>query len=430
MKKILQIDGKSKVRKAKAVEVMKLKEYGALEVDSRVALIQELIPIGLMHIADELRREVEELAGERYKRGGIAGYDRWGEQEGSVYILDQKIPIKVSRVRDTINNREVSLSTYKKLQQPAGKAEDKLLKKVLYGLSCRDYRECSEAIPEALSLSPSTVSRRYIRASNKKLKELTDRRLSQYDFVSVVMDGKAFGDDGMIIALGGTAEGRKVMLGIIQSSTENHKVCKDFLLKLIDRGLKYDKGLLCVIDGAKGIRKAINEVFGIYGIVQRCQWHKRENIAAYLPKHLIEEFRKKLQDAYGKEDYKKAKAALQAIKTELRLINESAVNSLEEGFEETLTIQRLGMHRELMRSFKTTNMIESVMALVGQRTDKVDYWKNSNQKQRWVATSLLSIEQRLNRVKGYRHLIELRNALQREIQNRGGMDERKEAVAA
>jgi transposase-like protein len=430
MKKILQIDRKSKVRKAKAVEVMKLKEYGALEVDSRVALIQELIPIGLMHIADELKREVEELAGERYKRGGIAGYDRWGEQEGSVYILDQKIPIKVSRVRDTINNREVSLSTYKKLQQPAGKVEDKLLKKVLYGLSCRDYRECSEAIPEALSLSPSTVSRRYIRASNKKLKELTDRRLDQYDFVSVVMDGKAFGDDGMIIALGGTVEGRKVVLGIIQSSTENHKVCKDFLLKLIDRGLKYDKGLLVVADGAKGIRKAINEVFGIYGIVQRCQWHKRENIVAYLPKHLIEEFRKKLQDAYSKEDYKKAKAAFQAIKSELRLINESAVNSLEEGFEETLTIQRLGIHRELMKSFKTTNMIESVMALVGQRTDKVDYWKNSNQKQRWVATSLLSIEQRLNRVKGYRHLIELRNALQREIQNRGGMDERKEAVAA
>jgi len=88
------------------------------------------------------------------------------------------------------------------------------------------------------------------------------------------------------------------------------------------------------------------------------------------------------------------------------------------------------MHREIMRSFKTTNMIESVMALVGQRTDKVDYWKNSNQKQRWVATSLLSIEQRLNRVKGYRHLIELRNALQREIQNRGGIGERKEAVAA
>jgi len=430
MKKILQINGKSKVRKARAVEVKGLKEYGALEVDSRMALIKELIPIGLMHVAEELQRDVEGLAGKRYMRDGIYGYDRWGEQEGSVYILDQKIPIKVPRVRDTINNREVTLSTYKKLQEPTGKAEDKLLKKVLYGLSCRDYRECSEAIPEALSLSPSSVSRRYIKASQKKLKELTDRRLEGYDIIAVVMDGKTFGDDEMIIALGVTVEGRKVFLGIIQSSTENHKVCKDFLLNLIDRGLRYDKGLLCIIDGAKGIRKAINEVFGIQGIVQRCQWHKRENIVAYLPKHLQKAFRKKLQSAYSKEDYKKAKASLQAIKTELRLINESAVNSLEEGFEETLTIQRLGMHRELMRSFKTTNMIESVMSLVGQRTDKVDYWKNSNQKQRWVATSLLSIEQRLSKVNGYRHLIELRNALQREIQNRGRIDERKEAVAA
>ena len=67
MKKILQIDGKSKVRKARVVEVKGLKEYGALEFDSRVALIQELIPIGLMHVAEELKMEVERLAGERYK---------------------------------------------------------------------------------------------------------------------------------------------------------------------------------------------------------------------------------------------------------------------------------------------------------------------------------------------------------------------------
>jgi hypothetical protein len=45
-------------------------------------------------------------------------------------------------------------------------------------------------------------------------------------------------------------------------------------------------------------------------------------------------------------------------------------------------------------------MIESVMAQIGQKTDKVDYWKNSNQKQRWMAASLLYIEQRLNKVNG------------------------------
>lgn len=365
MKKILQINGKSKVRRAKAVEVLRLREYGAMDMDSKAALIQELIPLGLMHIEDLLREEVAKLAGERYRRNGKPGYDRWGRQQGSVYIKDQKIPVMIQRVRDTINDKEIPLSTYARFQKPTTGVDEKLLRRILHGLSCGQYRECSEAIPEALSLSPSTVSRRYIRASTKKLKELAERRLDGYDFVAIAIDGKTFGDDGIIIALGITIEGKKVMLGLIQSGTENHKVCKDFLLCLIDRELRYDKGLLCIIDGAKGLRKAISEVFGIYGIVQRCQWHKRENVVAYLPKHLQASFRKRLQSAYSKDDYEEAEQALKAIKAELVRFNESAVNSLEEGFEETLTIHRLGMHKGLQRSFTTTNMIESVMAQVG-----------------------------------------------------------------
>lgn len=284
MKRVLQIDGKSKVKKAKAVKVMRLKEYGALDMDSKAALIHKLIPIGLMHVKELLQEEVKQLAGDRYKRNGILGYDRWSKQQGSIYIKDQRIPIMVQRVRDTMNNREVPLSTYERLQRPTADTDEKLLKRILYGLSCGNYRECSEAIPEALSLSPSTVSRRYIRASMRKLMELMERKLDRYDFVAIVIDGKTFGDDEMLMAIGITIDGKKVSLGIIQTGTENYKVCKDFLLNLIDRGLRYDKGLLCVIDGAKGLRKAINDVFGMRGIVQRCQWHKRENVVAYLPK--------------------------------------------------------------------------------------------------------------------------------------------------
>lgn len=426
MKKVLQLKGKGKVRKAKAVEVMDLEEYGAMDMDSRLALIHELIPIGLIHVKEELQREVKQLAGDKYKRNGLPGYDRWGSQQGSICIQDQKIPIMVTRVRDTIRNKEAPLKSYERLQVPGAQAEERLLRRILHGLSCGRYRECSEAIPEALSLSPSTVSRRYIRASRRKLKELMERDLGRYDFVAIVLDGKSFGEDGIIMAVGITIEGKKVLLGIIQSGTENHKVCRDFLMRLIGRGLRYEHGLLCIIDGAKGFRKAINEVFGVHGIVQRCQWHKRENVVEYLPKRVQGEFRKKLQAAYEKEDYTEAKAALVAIKKELRLINESAVSSLEEGFEETLTVHRLGVPKGLRKSLKTTNVIESVLALVSQKTDKVDYWKNSDQKQRWVATALLDIEMRLNRVNGYRHLKNLRIALQRGILQVKG----KEAVAA
>lgn len=425
MKKILQISGKGKVKKAKAIQVMDLKEYGAMEFDSKAALIQELIPLGLMHIEDLLQREVIELAGKRYGRDGLPGFDRWGNQQGSVYIKDQRIPITLQRIRDTVKGKEVSLSTYERFQQPSS-LDEGLLRRVLHGLSCRNYRECSEAIPGALSLSASTVSRRYIRASMRKLKELVERRFDGYDFVAIVLDGKSFGDDGIIMAVGITIEGKKVLLGLIQAGTENHRVCMDFLFELIERGLRYDRGLLCVIDGAKGLRKAINEVFGTHGIVQRCQWHKRENVVSYLPKSLQSKFRQRLQTAYSKGNYEEAKRALNVIRAELKLINESAVKSLDEGFEETLTIQRLGLYKHLGRSFTTTNMIESIMSMIGRKTGKINYWRNSSQKQRWVATALLWAEQRLNKVNGYRHLIKLREAVQREI----GITEGKEVVAA
>ena len=86
--------------------------------------------------------------------------------------------------------------------------------------------------------------------------------------------------------------------------------------------------------------------------------------------------------------------------------------SLDEGFEETLTLHALGLFQELGRSFKTTNCIENLNALIANRTGKVDAWKNSEQKHRWLATALLEIEPRLRKVCGHRQLVRLRSALQ------------------
>ncbi len=59
-------------------------------------------------------------------------------------------------------------------------------------------------------------------------------------------------------------------------------------------------------------------------------------------------------------------------------------------------------------------MLESVYSLVEQRTGKVDRWRNSSQKRRWLAAALLDIEPRLRRVRGYRALPQLREVLQTE----------------
>jgi len=218
----------------------------------------------------------------------------------------------------------------------------------------------------------------------------------------------------MVLALGITLTGEQVLLGFVQTATENERVCAAFLRALVERGLRYHPGLLCVLDGAKGLRKALQTVFGPQALVPRCQWHKRESGVGYLPVAPQAPWRRRLQAAYARSSYPEAKAALLRLRRELTLLKASAVASLDEGLEEALTLHRLGLVEPLGRSLTTTNCLESIMAQLGQRTDKVDRWRSSDQKQRWVATALLDIEPRLRRIKGYRHLPLLRAALQRE----------------
>ncbi len=421
MKRVFRIQSEGKV---KEVGLRGLATVPAAEdVDSAVALIQALIPLGLKAVEEALEAEVTALVGEWYSRsGGRPGVVRWSQERGSVYLADQKLPITYQRVRDRARNAEVPLVTYHRLQQPR-QADRGVLLRVLRGLSCRAYRECAEAVPTAFGLSASTISRRFIRASAQKLQRLCERRLDGYDFVALVLDGKTFAEDEMVIALGITLRGEKVILGFVQTATENEQVCAAFLRELVDRGLRTEQGLLCVIDGAKGLRKAIQTVFGAQAAVQRCQWHKRENVLRYLPKAQQATWRRKLQAAYERPTYPEAKAALLRLRQELRLLNESAVKSLDEGFEETLTLHRLGVFRVLGSSLKTTNCLESLNAQVGAYTDKVDRWRTSDQKQRWVATALLDIEPHLRRIKGYRHLPLLHAALQQEIRTMARMHE-------
>jgi transposase-like protein len=388
------------------------------QFDTRVEMIQMLIPLGLKAVGDLLREEVTALAGARYERGGgLPGHVRWGSQRGSVYLTDQKVSVSVPRVRDALRGQEVPLSTYAGLRD-ARQANDLALRKVLKGLSCRDYESCVDPVAETFGLSPSSLSQRFKRASAKKLAELGERDLSGYNLVGLLLDGKTFGDDEIVIALGVTLQGHKVVLGFVQTATENELVCTQLLRGLVQRGLNINQGVLCVIDGSKGLRQAVEKVLGHKAAVQRCQWHKRENVLRYLPVGRQAEFRRKLQNAYDRPTYDKAKSSLKKVRTELGLVNQSAVASLDEGFEETLTLHRLGLFEELGRSFKTTNCIENLNALIAQRTDKIDCWRNSEQKHRWLATAVLEIEPRLRKVCGYRHLSRLRAALRDELKKR------------
>jgi len=292
------------------------------------------------------------------------------------------------------------------------------MRKLLHGLSTHKYHESSTLAAEVFGISASNLSKRFKRCSADKLKELQERSLKQYDIVAVFIDAKRYADDGLMVSMGVTIDGHKFTIGVEQSHNENSRAIEQWFDNWIERGLKFEDGILFIIDGSKGIRKAIERKFSIYALIQRCRWHKRENVVAYLDDSQQVLFRRRLQLAYEKTTYKEAKTALDGLHHELEIVNVSAANSLAEGLEETLTIHHLGLSPEIAKSLSTTNCMESVMSQMGQYTDKVNHWRNSDQILRWTATSLMDVEPRLHKIRGYRYLSVLRFKLREIIRQR------------
>ena len=282
---------RKKVRKLGRVEIMHREDYADLELDAKVELIRSLVPLGLMHVEELLDEEVMALAGERYARKAAAiGGRRHGTNPGTVGLAGQRVPIRVPRIRGVAGS-EIPLRSYAALHGDRA-VNDLLLRRVLYGISCRNYEAAAEAIPGAIGLTGSTVSRGFIQASAAQLRELQERDLSREDVVAVVLDGKTFAAATMVIALGITLAGitlagdhagwgsrwlgitlagEKRFLGFVETDTENERVLTLFLRSLVERGLDLSQGMLVILDGGKGLRAAVRKAFRHRALVQRCQ---------------------------------------------------------------------------------------------------------------------------------------------------------------
>ena len=361
--------------------------------------------------------ELDEKCGERYSREKPeeGKYSRYGSQAGSLKLGIERIPIEVPRIKDNQTGKTFEPGTYQTMRDNApGRAED-LYKILMSGLRQREYKKIAQSFEESFGLSQSNVSKKFVEISEKVLEEFENRKLDHYDFIALFIDGKFFGSREIIHCIGITMTGHKLCLGFTEAASENNTTIKEFYEKLIQRGLKYEKGILVVADGSKGIKKATESVFGKYALFQRCQWHKRENVVGYLSEDKKLHYRRRLQRAYEEHQYEIVKQKLMEIHNELQKINRSAAQSLLEGLEETLTVHSLGLREELGRSMTSTNVIENVNNRLRQVIGRVSKWYDSKMLHRWVAAGLTEIEGSLRRVHNYDKLYLLRKALQNVI---------------
>ncbi len=413
---------KSSTVKSLHVNEEKSKKTPVVDFDLKAVNLQEVIKLGLQDfffevgmiaVQQTMAAEVATLAGPRYARQTGNDLQRWGNQQGLVYVNGQKVNLSKPRVvRKSANkHEEVELETYKAFSKPTAMNEA-VMAKMLAGVSTRDYAGTVEAVLDGHGVSRSAVSRRSIRESGKALQEFYTRRFEDREFVVIMIDGIGVSDVDNIVALGVDIWGKKQVLGLRQGATENTLVCTELLEDLVERGLQADGNYLFIVDGGKALSKAIKKVFGLHSVIQRCQVHKRRNVSDKLPKEHQTRIDNRLAAAYGMNELNDARKAVEAVFDELVDLNESAAGSLAEGMEETLTVHKLGLQGDLKRIFSSTNSIESMFSMSRRYKRNVKKWnRKTDHIERTLVATLLEAESRFRRVRGYRELKDLQNKI-------------------
>ena len=137
---------------------------------------------------------------------------------------------------------------------------------------------------------------------------------------------------------------------------------QSFLANLQSRGLRTDRSLLVILDGALALHKAVRAVFGEAALIQRCQVHKLRNILDHLPERQRSWVQAIVRRAYQASDVKTATRLLTDLAKRLEDEYPSAAGSVREGLDETLTVLTLHLSTRLQRSLATTNAAESLLS--------------------------------------------------------------------
>jgi len=385
---------------------------------AREGLLALAVGTGLGVLGSLLDADVERLAGPKGRHNPDRAAVRHGTQPGKVTLGGRRVRVDRPRVRTADGTAELSLPTWRAFA--ATELLDQLtLERMLAKLSTRRYQAGLEPVgsrveQDATGTSKSAVSRRFVAATERALAELLAADLSGLDLVALMVDGIRVAEHTCVVALGITIDGTKVPLGLAEGATENTTVVTDLLVGLRDRGLEVTRPILVVIDGAKALRRAVGDVFD-HPVVQRCQLHKLRNVTDRLPDAVASTVAKRIRRAYHHADALVAQAELEALARELDRSHPGAAASLREGLAETLTIIRLGVPPTLARTLRSTNAIESMIAICRDHAANVKRWHDGQMVLRWMAAGMGEAAKQFRRVNGYLHLPALRSALEATI---------------
>jgi putative transposase len=391
---------------------------GELAGAAKEGLLALSVGIGLGVLTELMAEEVDDVVGPKGRHDAGRAAVRHGHEAGSVTLGGRRVAVQRPRARASDGSGEMKLATYEYFadRDPLSAV---VMEQMLAGVSTRRFVRTREPVGQDVvdaerSASKSAVSREFVGRTGEHLKALMARSLGDVRLAALMLDGIELKGRCCVVALGVTTDGVKLPLGLWDGSTENKRVCVELLSDLVDRGLDCDQGVLVVLDGGKALRAAVDTVFGQM-LVQRCVRHKERNVLDHLPERDRPAVKRRLRAAWKLSDHRAAIERLQALAGELAHSHPGAAASLREGLEETVTLQRLGVHQQLWKTLSSTNPIESMIGICRATSRNVKRWQNGDMCLRWTAAGMLEAERQFRKIIGYQHLAQLALAVERDV---------------
>ncbi len=398
-------------------------------------LLALAVGAGLQVLGTLMEESVTTLAGPKGKHNPDRTAVRHGHEHGSVTLGGRRVAVQRPRIRAADGSGELPVAAYELFSSTEilGRLA---LERMLGGLSTRHYPVGLEPVGTqvtqgATGTSKSAVSRRFVAMTHTALAELMRADLSGLDLVCLLIDGVHFGEHTCVVALGIDIDGTKHPLALVEGATENATLARELLTGLRERGLDTTRPILCVIDGAKALRRAILDVFD-HPVIARCQQHKIRNVRDKLPERLGGPVEHRMRTAWHAASALDAEAQLLTLARELDKPHPGAAASLREGLTETLTVLRLGVPPTLARTLRSTNTIESMISICRDHAGNVKRWQDGTMALRWCAAGMVEAGKQFRRVNGYLHLPALRAALEAEVAKTvtGPCEDQEEVQAA
>ncbi len=331
------------------------------------------------HLVEKILNQVllvesaEQLKAENYERSTSRTDYRNGTRERELTTKIGTITLEVPRHR----NQPFHTVLFEMYKRNEAALITTMVEMVVNGVSTRKVSNVIETLC-GKEVSKSTVSEA-CKMLDEDVKSFKTRLLDYNDFPYLMIDATYFKarenhrivSKAMMIAIGITEEGRKEIIGLDVYDDESNETWLDFLIGLKKRGLK--NPIMVTSDAHLAIRHAITQVFP--GTAwQRCQFHFIRNILDAAPKTQKAGLELGIKDIFNNTTAEGARKKMNEVANDYRDIAPNAVNILETGFEDVLTVYNLP--KEMRIALRTSNCIERLNSELKRRSNVIRIFPN------------------------------------------------------